>query len=55
MCKTKIKSYVVKINTNVHDDNGVPKEGSPCICLSVILMEKYKWAKICALRKYKNV
>ena len=35
--KTKIKSYNRKINTNFHI-NKIPKEGSQCICLSVILI-----------------
>ena len=36
--KTKIKSYDWKINTNFHN-NKIPKEGSQCICLSVILID----------------
>ena len=36
--KTKIKSYNGKINTNF-DNNKIPKEGSQCICLSVILID----------------
>ena len=35
--KTKIKSYNGKINANFHN-NKIPKEGSQCICLSVILI-----------------
>ena len=35
--KTKIKSYNEKINTNFHN-NEIPKDGSECICLSVILI-----------------
>ena len=35
--KTKMKSYNGKINTNFHN-NKIPKEGSQCICLSVILI-----------------
>ena len=35
--KAKIKSYNGKINTNFHN-NKIPKEGSQCICLSVILI-----------------
>ena len=35
--KTEIKSYKGKINTNFHN-NKIPKEGSPCIFLSVILI-----------------
>ena len=36
--KTKKKCYEVKINTNFHN-NGIPKEGSLCICLLVILID----------------
>ena len=36
--KTKTKFYEGKINTNFHDDR-VPKEGSHCICLFVILID----------------
>ena len=36
--KTKIKSYNGKINANF-DNNKMPKEGSQCICLSVILID----------------
>ena len=36
--KTKIKSYNSKINTNFHD-NGLPKEDSHCIWLSLILVD----------------
>ena len=36
--KAKIKSYNGKINTNFHD-NKIPKEGSQCIYLSVILVD----------------
>ena len=35
--KAKIKSYNGKINTNFLN-NKMPKEGSRCICLSVILI-----------------
>ena len=35
--KTKIKSYNGKINTNFHD-NGLSKEDSHCIWLSLILV-----------------
>ena len=35
--KTKIKSYNGKININFHN-NKISKEGSQCICLSVILI-----------------
>ena len=34
--KAKIKSYYGKINTNVQNNN-ILKEGTQCICLSVIL------------------
>ena len=36
--KAKIKSYNGKINTNFHN-NEIPKEGSQCICLLVILTD----------------
>ena len=36
--KTKIKSYKGKINTNF-PNNKIPKEGSQCICLLVILID----------------
>ena len=36
--KSKIKSYTGKINTNFHN-NKIPKEGSQCICLSVMLID----------------
>ena len=36
--KTKIKSYNGKINTNFYN-NRIPKEGSQCICLSVVLTD----------------
>ena len=36
--KAKIKSYNGKINTNFHN-NIIPKEGSHCICLSVVLID----------------
>ena len=36
--KTKTKFYEGKINTNFHDDR-VPKEGSHCICLLIILID----------------
>ena len=36
--KTKIKSYNGKINTNFYN-NKIPKEGSQCICLSVVLTD----------------
>ena len=35
---TKIKSYDDKINKNFHD-NGIPKETSNCVCLSLILID----------------
>ena len=36
--KPKIKSYNGKINTNFHN-NKIPREGSQCICLTVILID----------------
>ena len=36
--KSKIKSYNGKIHTNFHNDK-IPKEGSQCICFSVILID----------------
>ena len=36
--KTKIKYYNGKVNTNFHN-NKIPKEGSQCICPSVILID----------------
>ena len=36
--KTKIKFYNGKINTNFHN-NKIPKEGSQCICQSVVLID----------------
>ena len=36
--KTKIKNVKGKINTNFHDD-GIPKEDSHWICLSIILID----------------
>ena len=36
--KTKIKSYDGKISTNFNC-NKIPKEGSHCTCLSVILID----------------
>ena len=36
--KATIKSYNGKINTNFHN-NKITKEGSQCICLSVILID----------------
>ena len=39
--KNKIKSYNGKTNTNFHN-NKIPKEGSQCICLSVILIDSVK-------------
>ena len=35
---SQIKSYEGKINTNFHNDK-IPKEGSQCICPSVILID----------------
>ena len=43
---TKKKSYSGKINTNFHN-NKIPKEGSQCVCLSVILIDL-------VYKKYKN-
>ena len=37
-CKTKTNSYEGKFNINSHDD-GMLKEGSHCICFSVILID----------------
>ena len=36
--KTEIKSYEGKISTKFHDD-GILKESSHCICLSVIMID----------------
>ena len=36
--KTKIKFYNGKINTNFYN-NKIPKEGSQCICQSVVLID----------------
>ena len=36
--KIKIESYNNKININFHD-NGMPKEVSCCVCLSVALID----------------
>ena len=36
--KNKIKSYNGKINTNFQN-NKIPKEGSQCICLSLVLID----------------
>ena len=36
--KAKLKSYESKISTDFHDDR-IPKEGSQCICLAVILTD----------------
>ena len=44
--KTKIKSYNGKINTHFLSDK-IPKEGTQCICLSVILIDS-------VYRKHKN-
>ena len=33
-----MKSYNGKTNTNFHN-NKIPKEGSQCVCLSVILID----------------
>ena len=45
--KAKIKSSEVKINKNFHND-GIPKEGSYCISLSVLLIDSvFKICKNC--------
>ena len=45
--KAKVKSYNGKINTNFHN-NIMPKEGSDCICLSVILIDSvFRTSKNC--------
>ena len=45
--KTKIKSCNGKIYINFHNKK-IPKEGSQCICLSVILMDSvFRTAKNC--------
>ena len=36
--KIKIKSYEGKISTDFHD-NGIPKKGSCCISLSIVLID----------------
>ena len=36
--KAKIKSYEGKININFNNDT-MPKESSPCICLSIVLID----------------
>ena len=36
--RSKIKYYERKINTNLYD-NGIPKDGSYCICQSVLLID----------------
>ena len=36
--KTKMKFYNVKISINFQNNKILPKEGSQCICLSVILI-----------------
>ena len=36
--KTKIKSFEDKIITNFYD-NGIPKDGFHCVCLSVLLVD----------------
>ena len=36
--RTKIKSFEGKIRTNLYGD-GIPKEGSQCICLSITLID----------------
>ena len=43
--KTKLKYYEGKINTNFHSDR-IPKDGSQCIWLSVILIDSiYRTSK----------
>ena len=50
--KNKKKSYHEKINTNFHN-NKLPKEGSQCICLSVILIDSaYKKTKTIILKSF---
>ena len=45
--KTKMKPHSGKISTNFHDD-GIPKEGFLCICLSVLLIDSaFKIGKKC--------
>ena len=36
--KTKIKYYEIKVNPNLHNDK-MPKEGSQCICQSMVLID----------------
>lgn len=36
--KNKVKSYEGKIITNFYD-NGIPKDGFHCVCLSVLLVD----------------
>ena len=45
--KTKIKIYADSIVTNFHNKN-IPKEKSPCKCLSIIILDSV----IKANRKY---
>ena len=57
--KAKIKSYNGKINTNSHT-NKIPREGSQCICLSVILIDSVfrtgkNYYPQASLEEYKNV
>ena len=52
--KTKIKPYEGKITTNF-SNNKIPKEGSQCTCLSVILIDLvYRTNKNCS-KKSSNV
>ena len=52
--KTKIKSYNGKINTNFHN-NKIPKKGSQCNCLSVILIDSVYKKNVNMLLKKKDV
>ena len=54
--KTRIKPYHGKINIDFHN-NKIPKEGSQCICLSVILIDSvFRTVNIIILKCfYKNV
>ena len=48
--KTKIKSFEGKVNTNFYNGK-VAKEGSGCICLSMVLMTLFlKWLKTIILK-----
>ena len=53
--KTKVKSYEDKISTNFHSDK-IPKEGSQCICLSVILIDTiYRTGKTVNLKCFRRM